>query len=214
MLLQLIPYFFLLNSFSIDNPQPIEPKENQLANYLKSTNYPELFFMGSYSAADSIWDSDTTGIILQTIVADEKADSRSRFFSAQILFSHSEWIPSGELKKEVAGLYASALRHNYTDVANPWGLPDDYGDAGKNVVKLGKDAIDAFRPLLHCKKRLVYIGSKTATVGKIYRYRVKDVAACYINAILNWKFVLEEKIPVRRRLTICRLKTKLLFTGK
>lgn len=213
MILQLIPYFFLLNFFSIDNPQTVDEKENHLAAYLKSTDYSHLFFMDAYTKGDSIWDSDTTGRVLQIIVADNKVDYCSRFFSAQILFSHSSWVPEGELKKAVADLYARALRDNFTEVANPWGIPDDYGDAGKNVVKLGEDAIEAFRPLLHCRKKMFYIGSKTATIGGIYRYRVKDIAANYIIAIKNFRYSLDEKMPLRRRLTICHLKMKLIFNS-
>jgi hypothetical protein len=188
-----------------------EQKEKEFVTYFRSTDYDELFFAGSYTMGDSLWDADTTGKILQAIVADKKVDSCSRFFAAQILFDNSDWMPIGEEKMEVAELYARALKDNYTGVANPWGIPDDDGDAGEHLVALGEDAVIALRPLLTCNRSLFYAGSKTATMGKLYSYRVKDIAACYINTILDLKCFLDKKKPLRRNLTIHRLRFKLFF---
>ena len=60
--------------------------------------------------------------------------------------------------------------------------------AGQHFVALGEPAVPALVSLLDDTTRLEYGGSKEATVGNSYAYRVKDFAAFYLSRIRNLPF--------------------------
>lgn len=182
-----------------------EQKIKSRVDFFHSTNYSKLFLRGSKSLSDSVWALDSSREILECIVEKNDIDGRSRFFAAEVLFTHSKWRPEGPLKRTVALLYAEALKENYTDIANPWGLPDDLGNIGKHVILLDEEAIKAFSPLLDCRIPLTYAGSRAATAGMLYKYRVKDVAATYISEQLGRSFN-GERAPLLRNIQIRKLK--------
>lgn len=182
-----------------------EKKIIHRVNFFKETDYASLFLQGMETLADSIWGLDSSRQILECIVAKPEVDNRSRFFAAEILFKHSKWQPEGQLKTNVALLYAEALKKDYTGIANPWGRPDDPGDIGRHVILLGDEAIKAFYPLLTCNTPLIYGGSKVATMAKRYKYRVKDVAANYISILLGRSFEGDRK-PFFRNFEIRQVK--------
>jgi hypothetical protein len=182
-----------------------EQKIIHRVNFLKATDYSSLFLRGMETLADSIWRLDSSRQILECIVAKSGVDNRSRFFAAEILFKHSDWKPEGQLKTNVALIYAEALKEDYTGVANPWGRPDDPGDIGRHLILLGDETIKAFYPLLTCNTPLIYAGSKVATMAKRYKYRVKDVAATYISILLGHSFEGDKK-PFFRNFAIRKVK--------
>lgn len=178
--------------------------------YLDSTDYMWLFMAGMDTEADSLWREPGSEIVFKKIVESDSINVRAQFFAAEILFDHAHWNPEGELRKKVAVIYATALRENYAGMGNPWGLPEDNGDIGKRIDTLGEVIVDAFRPLLSCRKPVYYAGSKTATMGRIYKYRVKDIAAAHICEARKYTFYGGVK-PVVRSLQIAWLKLRLVF---
>lgn len=162
-----------------------------LATYFDSTRYIEVFMMGYYSNADSIWDLDSSQSVLENIVLTKTYSTRSRFFACEIIFDHSDWFPHGDQLATVAEIYATALPDNYTDFGNPWGTvqdTSDVGDIGENILPIGEWIVVQFRPLLNCETPVHYIGSREATVGNDGHYRVKDIAANYICAVRGIAF--------------------------
>ena len=118
----------------------------------------------------------------------------SRFLAAEALFESDPDFPPDNLRATLARLYADALRHTADDEqrpwlrANAWGLlyaVDDAGPAGSHFVRLGDAAIPELVALLDDTRRLVYAGSKDATVGNERGYRIKDAAAFYLGRILG-----------------------------
>ncbi|HTF06105.1 MAG TPA: hypothetical protein VK826_18875 [Bacteroidia bacterium] len=183
-------------------------KVNALVKYLDSTSYWALFFRGSYTKADSIWYADTSGSVLKQIVQRDDLNKCTQFFAAEILMQHSDWKPEGPLLKKVAELYATALRENYAEVGNPWGRPDDVGDIGRRIARMGDAVVVAFRPLLKCKTTVYYAGSKRGRKGRYTKYRVKDIAASHICAIRNIEFDGDCK-RWKRNMQIRKLRRKL-----
>jgi hypothetical protein len=160
----------------------------QLAAYFDSARYREVFMMGQRTEADSIWELDSSRQVLEGIVSDDAYSKRAAFFAAEILFDHSDWRPEGILKMRVAEIYAAALKENYTTIGNPWGLPDDTGDIGEHILDFGEVLVIEFKPLLRCETPVRYEGSKTATMGRDGKFRVKDIAASYIGAVRHIEF--------------------------
>ena len=117
----------------------------------------------------------------------------SRFRAAEALFGSERDFPPDSLRATLASLYAEALRRTGDGgrrwvPANAWGLLYDLNDAGPtgaHFVRLGDAAITELVKLLDDTGRLVYDGSKEATVGNAYGYRVKDAAAFYLGRILG-----------------------------
>jgi hypothetical protein len=89
----------------------------------------------------------------------------------------------------IADIYANALRHNLTGMANSWGLLYEYedeGPVGSAFLTLGEQSIPALVKLLKDDRAVLkYQGSTEATVGNAYGYRVKDFAAYYLGRILG-----------------------------
>jgi hypothetical protein len=181
-------------------------------SFFQNVSYTRLFLSGGDSKSDSIWNEGSNREALECMVADSAIEKRSRFLAAELLFVKSDWIPSGQLKTDVAFLYADALVGNYTEKANHWGLPDDVGMVGKHVLLLGDDAMRAFYPLLNCKTPVHYLGSKAATAGRIYKYRIKDIAATYISRLLEKNFD-AERSRIFRNAQIRKLKRAVRKSG-
>jgi hypothetical protein len=56
---------------------------------------------------------------------------------------------------------------------------------GKKVISFGKIALPFLVKLLDDDGTVFYEGSKEATIGNAYHYRIKDFAAFYISKITN-----------------------------
>jgi hypothetical protein len=148
-------------------------------------DYVELFLSLDPAALDEVW-ARAEPTALRQIVADPRAPARCRFLCAEVLFARDTAFPKGMDPAALARVYAHALAANVTQMANPWGLPGELdGPVVRHVLTLGRPAAAAFAPLLDDATQVMYGGSKEATVGNSYRYRVKDVAASVVAAVLG-----------------------------
>ena len=133
----------------------------------------------------------------------------ARFLAAEILFYKDGTFKVENLREKLAPVYAAALSENFTESANPWGLPGVLdGLTGEHLLALGKVIVPELVKLLDNNKRIYYEGSKEATLGNHYGYRVKDLAAYYISTIKAIPFQIDEE-PIKRDGEIDTLKHKL-----
>jgi hypothetical protein len=92
-------------------------------------------------------------------------------------------------------------------MANPWGLPGvPDGQIAAHVLRLGEAAIPALLPLLDDDTPVQFSGSKEATYGNRFAWRVKDIAASLISRIRGIPFE-ADALPAARDSAIVRLKT-------
>ena len=142
---------------------------------------------------------------LEGLVDDTRADPLARFLAAELLFGPDDHFPSQHDAAAVAEVYATALKENFTESGNTWGLPGmNKGLVAEHVVSLGAAIVPAFAALLDDGTRVHYEGSEEATIGNIYAFRVKDVAAALIAAVTGRSFALERD-PKTRDATIAAL---------
>ncbi len=192
-----------------DSVHRIDKMVRSYCDYFDSTTYWHMFNMGFETRADSIWYADEDSrTILETIVYDDSISTRSRFIACEILFDHCEWDPQGPIRATIASIYATALRDNYTGSGNAWGLPENTGDIGDNILQFGELLVIAFKPLLNCERPVIYFGSRTATSGQNGKFRVKDIAASYICAVRHIEFDGSED-PAGRDRQIRKIKRKI-----
>ena len=179
----------------------------KLANRLIELGYIRFFQQPDENAVESIWNESGVPEALAALTIDPEAPTLARFLAAEIMFYKQERYPPDEQKNQLASVYATALALNFTGVANTWGLPDVLdGFAGEHFLILGEAAIPELVKLLDDDKRVYYEGSEEATLGHIYRYRVKDLAAFYIGKIRNIPLILGED-PGKRDEEIGKLKS-------
>jgi hypothetical protein len=76
------------------------------------------------------------------------------------------------------------------------------------VVRLGEAAVAPLRPLLDDPSPVVFSGSKDATYGNRYAWRVKDIAASLIARIRNLPYIPDPE-PAARDRSIAHLRTNL-----
>lgn len=138
-------------------------------------------------AVAAVWAESDSLERLQAIVRDRAASMRARFLACEVLFDKHFVFVREIGPPAVAEIYAYALAHNLTGVANSWGLlyeHDDAGPVGIRFEMLGEPAVPALVGLLGDASRpLRYVGGEDATVGNAYGFRVKDFAAFYLGRI-------------------------------
>lgn len=123
---------------------------------------------------------------LHALALDQRADLGARFLAAETVLCCGPDMFSADERGEVGSLYARALRSQLPGVANEWAFPfGSLGLAGEHVVGLGTAAVPALATLLDDAAPIRYEGSKDAMVAESYQYRVKDLAAQLIAAILG-----------------------------
>lgn len=193
---------------ALQNEIRAENRMDQLIGYFTANNYYGIFILNAGEPADSIWEIRENRTVIDSILLQHTAAPRVLFICAEVKFYKTNWKPSPAECKWLAPLYAKALKENFTKVGNPWGLPDDHGDIGEHVLLMGDDAVMAFKPLLRCRTPLTYIGSRDATTGKMYAFRVKDIAANYISELKGLDFEVD-KSPRKRDKLIRDLKKKI-----
>jgi hypothetical protein len=148
-------------------------------------DYAEVFLSLNEAVLDEVW-ARADPRALRSTVADPGAPGPCRFLCAEVLFARDPAFPDQMDEAGLAHVYAGALISNATQMANPWGLPGALdGPVAQHVLALGPPAAAAFARLLHDPTEVLYGGSKEATVGNSYRYRVKDVAASIVAAVLG-----------------------------
>lgn len=178
----------------------------RLAGKLTGLGYAGLFQGPDEAAVDAIWKEAGAPEALASLAVAPDAPAEARFLAAEILFSRREAYPAEEHKGQLAAAYAAALAGNFTGVANPWGLPGLLpGLAAEHYVTLGAAAVPELVRLLDDEQRVYYAGSQEATLGNVYQYRVKDLAAFFISRIRGLPFEVRES-PRERDAEIERLK--------
>lgn len=195
----------------MDN-DPLEKKgphrdTSALADRLMAIGYIGLFQGPDEEALGTLWNEPGVPEALATLASDPETPALARFLAAEIMFYKQGMYLSKKQKKQIASVYATALAENFTGAANTWGLPDVLdGLAGEHLLALGEAAVPGLKTLLDDDRRVYYEGSKEATLGNSYRYRVKDLAAFYISKIRNISFKVDED-PNKRDQEIEKLKS-------
>jgi hypothetical protein len=177
-----------------------------LANRLTELGYIGLFQQAGETYLQHIWNTPDAPEALEILAVSSNAPMLARFLAAEILFSLGDVRRVETHKQELAEVYVTALADNFTEAANPWGLPGvTVGLAGEHLLAIGEPMPSKLLNLLDDDKRVYYEGSQEATLGQRYGYRVKDLAAYFIGRVRNIPFELEED-PGRRDKEIEKLK--------
>ncbi len=92
-------------------------------------------------------------------------------------------------------------------MANPWGLPGDPGPLSQQVIALGKAATGPLLDALDDATAMTYSGSREATVGNSYHWRVKDQAAALL-AALRGEALVPDVDPKKRDKAIAALRAR------
>jgi hypothetical protein len=180
-----------------------------LAQDLLKLGYVDLFMRQDDDALTAIWTRPGAPAELEEVALSEGAPGLARFLAAEILFRNRKDFPGAAAAGRLAPAYAKALSENFTTMANPWGLPGSLdGLAAQHFLALGKAALPELEKLLENSSGVLYGGSKEATVGNSYRFRVKDVAASLIAAIEGKQLDLDLD-PARRDHEIEKLRRSL-----
>ena len=124
-----------------------------------------------------------------SILINNNIEIEAKFLACEIFFKKDIFFMRRHPIEKIAEIYTQALVHNYTGMANSWGLlyeHEDEGTVGIEFLVFGKKAIPSLAKLLdNTNTNLEYDGSKEATVGNGYHFRIKDFAAYYIGRIMG-----------------------------
>ncbi|HYB42968.1 MAG TPA: hypothetical protein VEL75_14420 [Candidatus Methylomirabilis sp.] len=179
---------------------------NELARTLLSFGHVGLFMGLDATALDRMWSEPGAPERLRELILDDAADPEARFLAAEVLFARASGFPPGDLKPALASIYTRAM--GSTEVANPWGLPGEIDGAGQHLLQLGDAVVAPLMHMLQDERPRVYAGSKDATVGNSFGYRVKDLAAFYLSRLLNLPYLVHQR-PSERDLEIDALRAAL-----
>ena len=183
-------FYLCCNGQSDTTFSTMTAKSDTIAEKLASDGYGNFF---NYLIRDQIiatvW-TEAGGVApLKAIILNEDVPLKARFLACEVLQQNQfTALRSRDTKTKVISIYVQALANNITGMANSWGFLYEYDDAGLvgiRLVLLGKEAIPELVKLLDNETIHLYHGSKEATVGNAYRFRVKDFAAYYICRIKN-----------------------------
>jgi hypothetical protein len=194
-------------------------KSDTITQKLMTNHYGEFF---NYAIQDQIirtvW-AEAGGVApLKAIVINEDAPTKARLLACQVLMKKEfTFLRDEDVRLDrVIAVYTDALVSNTTGMANSWGLLyeyDDDGPIGNMLVLFGEEAIPELVKLLDNETIHLYHGSKEATIGNAYQFRVKDFAAYYICEIKNIKAVYHET-HAARDIEIEKLKIRLAKAKK
>lgn len=169
-----------------------------LPRRLLQLGYTQLFERLDDDELRALWAEAGVPSELRALALDQRADLEARFLAAEIVLSRGPDMFSADERSELGSLYAQALRSQLPGVANEWAFPfGSLGLAGEHVVGLGTAAVPALATLLDDTTPLRYEGSKDAMVAESYRYRVKDLAAQLVAAILGLPYPRNPEPPAR-----------------
>jgi len=193
--------------------QPMETLDDDLAQKLMNDAYGDFFnYAQRAQAIQNVWTESNSLDRLKTIIKNEQLPLKARFLACEVLFE-KHFVFVGEVGADtIAHLYAQALVHNQTGMANSWGLlykHKDSGPVGIRFSMLGKASIAPLIKLLDNDQTLVYAGSKEATVGNAYQYRIKDFAAFYLSNITDTSIRFHQNLA-KRDAAIAKFKRKLM----
>lgn len=182
------------------------------AHKLVDRTFGEFFIYPMHDQTiDRIWADPENRPLLDSVLADTSISSEAKFLAAEVFFKKDILFMQRHAPEKVAAIYVEALKNNWTGMANSWGLMykhEDEGPVGIAFLTIGEKAITPLSGLLDDETILQYQGSREATVGNAYRYRVKDAAAYYIGRILGAPLVYYPEISDRDA-QIDRLREKL-----
>ena len=186
---------------------------SELARKLTSRAYGEFFVLPAHEQTiERVWAEPGNHQSLERLAIDAAQSLEARFLACEVLFTRDFTFVSRVPAAAVAEVYANALAHNLTGMANSWGLLYEHADAGPvgiRFIMLGEAAVPALSRLLDDDSSpVVYAGSKEATVGNAYHYRVKDFAAYYLGRIRRVPVTFHREIAQRDR-EIALLREKL-----
>ena len=193
----------LISNYKDSNEKKLESKSGIIIKKLVEDQYGYFFnYMIHDQIIVDIW-SEAGGVApLKAIVINEEAPTKARLLACEVLMQNDfTFLRDEDVKIDrVAAIYTDALVNNTTDMANSWGLlykHRDEGPIGIMLVMLGEEAIPELVKLLDNETIHLYDGSKEATIGNSYRFRVKDFAAYYICRIKNIEAVYHETHAAR-----------------
>jgi hypothetical protein len=167
----------------------VSGSRDELVAALLDEGYVGLFMRSDESAAEKIWNRAGSPDRLHDLALHSAGPSLARFLAAEVLFVKDLEFPPAQARELLAGLYAQALAGGFTVMANPWGLPGALdGPVVVHLLSLGDAVLQPLSHLLDDDAELSYSGSKEATVGNSFGFRVKDLAATVICATLGLPF--------------------------
>jgi hypothetical protein len=168
----------------------IEKETAAFAKKLVGGEFGEFYIYPMHDETiDKIWADEKNHQLLDDILYNDGIDMEAKFLASTVFFKKDILFMQRHAPDQIAGIYAQALVHNYTGMANSWGLlyeHKDDGPAGIAFLVIGQKAVPVLAKLLDDgAPGPTYQGSIEATVGNAYRFRIKDFAAYYIGRILN-----------------------------
>ncbi len=174
----------------------------ELAGQLTAAGFSRLFLSGDPSATKAVWADGANRAALEEIVAGRDHDALARLLAAEVLFRHAADFPRSDQRVALGEVYARALRIPSADVpANLWGFlfygPEDDGPLGEHLLAAGDAAIRELLPLLDDDAPLTYAGSRDATLGNSFHYRVKDAAGYYLGRLTGHTLEFHEELAAR-----------------
>lgn len=182
-----------------------------IAKKIKEHGYINIFWQVDDMLLNELWANGSNRNELQKIWQSKAMDLEIRLTAAEILFKKDSLFAGAnqKIKISLTRLYTDALNNNGTINGNIWGLPGFIGPAGENLFKTDKnESVRLLKLLLKNKQELNYIGSKDATYGNEYRYRVKDVAAFYLSKLLGVNYKISKDLG-NREIEIQHLTTRI-----
>jgi hypothetical protein len=177
---------------------------SDLAAEVVERGYDGLFMYLDRSSLNELWQRPGAPSQFDELVRDQSAGAPARFLAAEVLWERRPSSPPSAA--DLGRVYATALLERTTRVANPWGLPGaGDGVVARHVLEL-HDALRTARELRFLledrggdEEPLMYIGSEDATEGNRYRYRVRDIAAELVAALLEIPYAVVEDPAERDR---------------
>jgi hypothetical protein len=144
---------------------------------------------------------------LRAIGADEQQPQGTRFAAYEVLLAMGGTIDDAGDRSSAARVYAYELANAASH--NTWGLPGGPPSrAFRTLVGLGKDAaLPALLPLLDDQRALVYEGSQEPTLSAAFGYRVADLTATMVAALLGTSFPTRERDPAKRDAALASLRS-------
>lgn len=188
-----------------------EPDDFEKA-FLKRNRSDFFIYPSRTEIFDSIWNESENGSVLIRYLNDSSRNHFIQFIITEILFEKKPSFIDQTNSIKIAALYSEALKNNYTEFSNPWGLllmKGDAGVTGRHFLSLGKSAEPEWIKLLSDTTSVHnFWGSKEATTGNGCKYRVKDFAAYY----LAWSKNIDMRHswePAERDIEIEKLKSQI-----
>jgi len=183
-----------------------------LARTLDRLSYGQLFLQMDDEAQKKVWSTPQAERDLKSIVLDTRKSERARFLAAELLAARSKRLAKAVPGDVLAQVYVGALRSGASQMANPWGLPGGTGPLSDRVLALGKAATAPLLEALDDAEPMEYGGSRDATVGNSYRWRVKDQAASLLAAVRGERLQ-PDPDPRKRDQTIAALRERVRKNG-